>query len=101
MDECTKRIPPKLSSQVFHSNPNADVRDVSRIRESEVTLGVSHRFIQEPLVFWITTDDPIQRDDVGGRKLTGNVDKITVDESHRGGSAPTRRLLGRRRDIGR
>ena len=101
MDECTKWIPTKLSSQVLHSNPSADVPDVSRIRESEVAIRVSYRFIQEPLVFWITTDDPIQRDDVGGEKLTGNADKITVDESHSVGSAPTRRLLGRRRDIGR
>lgn len=92
MDECTKRIPTKLSRQVFHSNPRADVPDVSWIREREVVIRVSHRFIQEPLVFWITTDDPIQRDDIGGKKLTGNTDKITVDESHRVGSAPTRRL---------
>jgi hypothetical protein len=62
---------------------------------------VSRRFIKEPLVFWITTDDPIQRDDVGGKKLTGNPYKITVNESDRVGSASTRRLHGRRRDIGR
>jgi hypothetical protein len=101
MDECPKRIPAKLSRQVFHSNPRADVPDVSRIRESEVVTRVSHGFIQEPLVFWITTDDPIQRDDVRGKKLTGNADKITVDESHSIGSASTRRLVGRRRNIGR
>ena len=100
MDECTKRILTKLSRQVLHSNPSADVPDVSWI-QSEVAIRVSHRFIQEPLVFWITTDHPIQRDEVGGKKLTGHAEKITVDESHGGGSAPTRRLLGRRRDIGR
>ena len=66
-----------------------------------MVIRVSHRFIQEPLVFWITTDDPIQRDNVSGKKLTGHADKITVDESHKAGSAPTRRFLGRHRDIGR
>jgi hypothetical protein len=62
---------------------------------------VSRRFIEEGLVFLITTDDPIQRDDIGGEKLTGNPYEITVDESDRAGSASTRRLLGSRRDIGR
>lgn len=42
---------------------------------------MSGRFIEEGLVFWITTDDPIQRDDIGGKKLTGNRYEITVDES--------------------
>ena len=101
MDERTKWIPTKVSRQVFHSNPRADVPDVSRIRESEVAIRVSHGFIQEPLVFWVTTDDPIQRDDIGGDKLTSNLYKITVDESHSIGSASTRRLVGRRRNIGR
>ena len=64
-------------------------------------IRMSRRFIHEPLVFWITTDDPIQRDDIGGKKLTGNPYEITVDESDRVGSASTRRLLGRRHDIGR
>ena len=92
MDECTKRIPTKLSCQVFQPNPIADVPDVSRIRESEVAIRVSHGFIQEPLVFWVTTDDPIQRDDISRKKLTGNPDEITVDESDGVGLASTRRL---------
>jgi hypothetical protein len=87
MDECTKRIPTKVSRQIFHSDPSADVPDVSWIRESEVAIRVSHRFIQEPLVFWITTDDPIQRDDVRGKKLTGNADEIPVDESYNNSSS--------------
>jgi hypothetical protein len=57
--------------------------------------------MEEGLVFWITTDDSIQCDDIGGKKLTGSAYEITVDESDRVGSASTRRLLGRRRDIGR
>jgi hypothetical protein len=65
-----------------------------------MAIRVSHGFIQEPLVFWITTNDPIQRDDVRGKKLTGNAAEIPVEESHSAGSAPTRRLLGRGRDIG-
>jgi hypothetical protein len=101
MHECAKGISAKLPSQVLNPNPGADVPDVSWIRESEATSRASRRFIEEPLVFWITTDDSIQRDDIGGKKLIGNADKIAVDESHRVGSAPTRRLLGRRRDIGR
>ena len=50
---------------------------------------VSHRLTQELLVFWITTDNPIQRDDIGGKKLAGNADKITVNESHEVASAST------------
>src|SRR5438132_8548641 len=98
MDECTKRISAQLSCQVLQSNPSSDEPDVSWIRKSEATSRVSRRFIEEGFVFWITTDDPIQRDDVDLKQLPGNADKITVDESHRGGLTPTRRLLGRRRD---
>jgi hypothetical protein len=101
MGECPKRIPTKLARQVFHSDPGADVPDVPGIGESEVARRASHGFSQEPLVFWITTDDPIQCDDVGRNKLTGDADKITLDESHRVGSASTYRLCRRRRDIGR
>ena len=101
MDECPKWIPAQLSCEVLQSNPRSDVPDVSWIRESEATSRVSRRFIEEPLVFWVTTDHPIQCDDIDGKKLTGNPYKIAVDESDRVGSAPTRRLLGRRRDIGR
>jgi hypothetical protein len=81
VDECPKRIPAQLSCHVLQSNPSSDVPDVSWIRESEATSRVSRRFIEEGLVFWITTDDPIQRDDIGGKKLTGNPYEITVDES--------------------
>jgi hypothetical protein len=42
---------------------------------------VSRRFVEKPLAFWVTTNDPIQGDDIGGKKLTGNTDKVTVDES--------------------
>jgi hypothetical protein len=99
MDECPKRIPAQLSRHVLQSNPRSDVPDVSWIRESDATSGVSRRFLKEGFVFCITTDDPIQRDDVGGKKLTGNPYEITVDESDRVASASTRRLRGRRRDI--
>jgi hypothetical protein len=57
------------------------VPHVSGIRESEATSGVSGRFLKEGFVFCRTTDDPIQRDDIGHKKLTGNPDEITVDES--------------------
>ena len=75
MDERAKRIPPKLAPQVLHSNPSPDEPDVSWIRERKVAIRVSRRFIQQPLVFWITTDHPVQCDDVGGNKLTGTGDK--------------------------
>jgi len=71
MDECAKRIPAELSSHVLQSNPSSDVPDVSWIRERDATSRVSRRFIEEPLVFRITTDDPVQRDDIGGKNLTG------------------------------
>src|SRR6476620_4955723 len=98
MDECAERIPAQLSRQVLHSNPRADVPDISWIGESETAIHVSHRFPQEPLVLRVTTDDPIECDDVGGRKLTRHADKIPADESDRRGSPATRRLLGCRRD---
>ena len=81
MDECPKRIPAQSSCGVFQSNPHSDVPDVSWIRESDATSGVSRRFLKEGFVFCKTTDDPIQRDDIGRKKLTGNPDEITVDES--------------------
>ena len=92
MDECPKRIPAQLSCRVLQSNPRSDVPDVSWIRESEAMSRESRRFIKKLLVFWITTDDPIQRDDISGKKLTGNPDEITVNESDRVGSASTRHL---------
>jgi hypothetical protein len=92
MDKCPKRIPAQLSCHVLQSNPRPDVPDVSRVRERQATSGESRRFTKKPLVFRITTDDPIQRDDVSGKKLTGNPDEITVDESNRAGSASTHRL---------
>jgi hypothetical protein len=81
MDECPKRIPTNLSRQVLHSNPSSNVPDVSWIRESEATSRVPRRFLKEGFVFCITTDDPIQCDDIGRKKLTGHPDEITVDES--------------------
>ena len=92
MDECPKRIPAQLSCHVLHSNPGADIPDVAWIRERDATSRVSRRFIEEPLVCWITTDDPIQRNDIGGKELTGNPYEIAMDESDRVGSASTRRL---------
>jgi len=100
MDECPKRIPAQLSCHVLQSNPRSDVPDVSWIRESDATSGVSRRFLKEGFVFCKTTDDPIQRDDIGRKKLIGHPDEITVDESDRVRSASTRRLRGRCRDIG-
>ena len=95
MDECPKGVPVKPSRHVLQSIPRSDVPDVSWIRESEATSGVSRRFLKEGLVCCITTDDPIQRHDVGGKKLTANPYEITVDESDRVASASTRRLGGR------
>ena len=92
MDKCPKRIPAQLSSHVLQSNPGSDVPHVPRIRESDATSRESRRFIKKPLVFRITTNDPIQRDEIGDKKLPGNPYEITVDESDRAGSASTRRL---------
>jgi len=69
MDECAKRIPAELSRQVLHPNPGADVPDISWIGESKTAIHAPHRFLQQPLVLWVTTDDPIECDDVGGKKL--------------------------------
>src|SRR4026207_219932 len=99
MDECAKRIPAKLSRQVLHPNPRADVPDISWIGESKTAIHASHRFLQQPLVLWVTTDDPIECDDVGGNKLTCHADKIPADESDRRGSPAPRPLPGCRRDI--
>jgi hypothetical protein len=100
MDECPKRIAAQFSGHVLQPNPRSDVPDVSWIREREATSRVSRRFLKQRFVSCITADDPIQRDDIGRKKLTGNSYEITVDESDRVGSASTRRLRGRCRDIG-
>src|SRR5438477_5643664 len=99
MDECPKRIPTTLSRQVLHANPSSNVPDVSRIRESQATSRVSRRLLKQRFIFRVTADDPIQGDDIGRKKLTGNPDEITVDESDGVASASTRRLRGRRCDI--
>ena len=92
MDKGPKRIPGQLPCRVLQSNPRSDVPDVSWIRESEATSRESHRFIEKPLVFRITTDNPIQRDDISGKELIGHLYKITVDKSDRVCSASTRHL---------
>jgi len=92
MDKCAKRIPPHSPCHILQSNPRSDVPDVAWIRKREAATRESRRFIKQPLVFWITTDDPIQRDHIGGKKPTGNLYKITVDESGRVGLPSTRRL---------
>jgi hypothetical protein len=60
---------------------------------------VSRRFLNQRFVFCIATDDPIERDDIGGKNLPGNLYEITVNESDRVASPSTRRLRGRCRDI--
>ena len=101
MNERTERIPTKASCRVLQADPGANVPGVSWIRQREATFRVSHGCIQQPLVVSIATDHPVHRNDVGGRDLTRKVYKITVDESDRRCSAPTRRLSGCRREIGR
>src|SRR5881397_2421067 len=101
MDECPKRIPKNLSREVLHSNPSSNVPDVSWIRESEAAGRVLRPLLKKGFVCCVTTNDPIQRDDIGRKKLTGNPYEITMDESDRVVSALTRRFRGRCRDIGR